>query len=336
MILLLGLALGAPLSAQPDDDEAAIEARLQAVRQQIAELTAAQRALAEQRELAGRSLREVDEQIGSLTREQGETADRIAEGEARLQQLEADRAEVAAGLETQREALAAQLRAVHALGRHQQLKLLLAQDQVGRVGRVLTYHDYLQRDRIDRIGRLLQDMQELADATAAVDRQRERLTGLFDRQGEQIDAVAEGRAAREALLAELDARHADQAARLATLGRDEAALLDLLQSLQDVFADIPDQLDGQQPLAELRGQLDAPLQGRLLAGFGSELADGRPSRGWLIEAEEGTEVQNLKLSQQRARAVAAYSNIASCVANSQTDEPPGCNDSHLPSFSGVT
>src|SRR5690606_34912581 len=75
------------------------------------------------------------------------------------------------------------------------------------------------------------------------------------------------------------------------LGRDEKALAALLERLRDVFADIPQQLDGDRPLAELKGRLPAPLQGTVRSAFGGTLPDGRRSNGWLLGASAGTEVR---------------------------------------------
>ena len=45
----------------------------------------------------------------------------------------------------------------------------------------------------------------------------------------------------------LEQRLSDTGERLRELGRDEAALAQLLERLQDIFADIPDELDAVQP-----------------------------------------------------------------------------------------
>ena len=63
-----------------------------------------------------------------------------------------------------------------------------------------------------------------------------------------------------------------------------------IESLRDIFADIPDQLDGARPFSQRRGQLSAPVPGRVLTAFGGSLPDGRRSEGWLLEAAAGETV----------------------------------------------
>ena len=61
------------------------------------------------------------------------------------------RAAVARQLESERGALRQQVRAAYLMGRQQQAKLLLNQEDPGRLGRVLTYYDYLNRARVRQI-----------------------------------------------------------------------------------------------------------------------------------------------------------------------------------------
>src|SRR5690606_14778037 len=116
------------------------------------------------------------------------------------------------------------------------------------------------------------------------------LDALRGEQQQALGALEAQRGERAAVLDELGRRHADRSARLAELERDQRALVALLERLRDVFADIPPELDGAQALEQRRGALPRPLAGKVLAGFGGTLPDGRASRGWLLAADPGTEV----------------------------------------------
>jgi murein hydrolase activator len=287
--LLPALALATP--AAPAEGEAEARARLDAVRGEIRRLSAAQHELDGERNAAARELRAADQSLDAAARVLRETDAGLQTQAEALAHLQAQQAELERGLGTERSELAALLRSAYALGRHEQLKLLLAQDHGERIGRVLAYQRYFQRERLRQIDRLLAQLAELARLQQAVDAQRTRLAAARLDQHAALAALEASREAQQALLKQLESRFADGRARLAALGRDEAALLRLLESLKDIFADIPQQLAGGQPLAQQRGRLPRPLAGRLLSAFGGRLPDGRPSSGWWLAADAGQPVR---------------------------------------------
>ncbi len=285
----------APSAPSPDPAREAqardTEEKLAALRAQIAELAAAQDALLGQRDGAARALREADREVAAADAALRAAEADLAAQQVRLDELAAREAELAAGLSAQREALAALLRALHAQGRHAPLKLLLAQDRIEALGRHLAYLGYFRRDRTERIERLLADLGALSRARVDVQAQQAALeTARTARQAER-EALDAERSRRQTLLAGLEGRFRDTRARLAALGRDETALLALLERLRDLFADIPLEVDATTPFSRRAGTLPWPLTGKLRAGFGRSLPDGRPSNGWLLEAQAGQEVR---------------------------------------------
>src|SRR5690606_34135207 len=218
-------------------------------------------ALEGERDAAAAALRESDRAVASAMAALRGTDAQIARQESGLQELQAQRSALATRLQHQRQALAALLRAAHAAGRGQRLKLLLAQDRLDAAARALAYHRIFQRDQVARIQRLLGELAELARLGERISARRQPLAEGRAAQQQGV-AVLEGeRSQRRQLREQLQRQHADRASRLAALGRDEKALAALLERLRDVFADIPQQLDGDRPLAELKGRLPAPLQG---------------------------------------------------------------------------
>jgi septal ring factor EnvC (AmiA/AmiB activator) len=296
-LVLLFLCAAAPAQAPEEPDRQAQEAeaaqKLEAVRGEIRALTEAQRALEGERAEAANAIREADQAVDAGARALREVDAALAERQAELAKLETDKAALQQRLGTQREALADLLRSAYALGRHEQLKLLLAQDRVDDLARVLAYHRYFQHDRAARIEKLLGELRGLARLGQAVIAKREELAQTRRGQEQRIAELETQRAERRTVLAKLDAQFEDARARLAALGRDERALMKLLASLRDVFADIPRELDGAQPFAQRKGRLPLPFAGKLLAGFGATLPDGRTSQGWLLAGKSGEAVHAL-------------------------------------------
>lgn len=286
--------VAAPAAAQDADrakKEAAAEQRLSALRQQIKAITAEQREGEGERAAASRELRAADAKVNESVRALRRTEAAIATSEIELQRLQAQQATLEAGLSQQREALATLVRSAYALGRHEQLKLLLAQDRMADLARVLAYHRYFQADRQQRITGLIGELRELAAVATQIDDQRQVLEAARGRQQADLAELEKQRGERAAVLATLEAGFKDRAARLAALGRDEKTVLRLLEQLRDAVADIPRQVDDTRPFASRRGQLGRPLAGNVLAAFGGRLPDGRGSDGLLIAGTAGAEVR---------------------------------------------
>jgi septal ring factor EnvC (AmiA/AmiB activator) len=283
-------AAQAPTEPQRQARETETAQRLEAVRVEIQRLTEAQRRLEGERGDATRAMREADQAVDREARALREIDAGLLVQEEELVRLESEKASLEQSLHKQRDALAQLLRSAYALGRHEQLKLLLAQDRVDELARVLAYHRYFQRDRSGRIEALLGELRDLAELGKAVVAQRETLATTRSAQEQRIAELEAQRGERRALLGRLDLQFRDAQARLTALGRDERALVKLLASLRDVFADIPKQLDQSRPFAQRRGAVQLPLQGRVIGAIGASLPDGRRSQGWLFGAEAGTRV----------------------------------------------
>ena len=152
-------------AAQRSQQEAAAEQKLGKLRTQIAQLVAEQKALDSERDSATAELREADRTVSEAVRALRRTEVAIAGQEVELTQLQSQQAQLEAGLSKQREALATLVRSAYALGRHEQLKLLLAQDRMADLARVLAYHRYFQHDRQQRISGLLAALRSSAEMT---------------------------------------------------------------------------------------------------------------------------------------------------------------------------
>lgn len=288
LLAATALAQGAPERAKK---EAAAQQRLDTLRTQIKAITAEQRAFEGERSEATQSLREADHKVSEAVRALRDTEAGIATQERELQQLEAKKLTLEAGLGEQREALATLVRSAYALGRHEQLKLLLAQDRMSDLARVLAYHRYFQNDRQQRITGLMAELQELAAVAQQIVDQRQVLEAARLQQQTELTALEAQRGERATVLATMESKFKDRAARLAALGRDEKSVVKLLEQLRDAVADIPRQVDDNRPFAGRRGQLGRPLAGTALAGFGGRLPDGRTSDGLLIAGTAGAEVR---------------------------------------------
>ena len=278
-------------AAQRAAQEAEAKKKLDAVRAEIRALAEQQRAANGERDEATRSLREKDLALAAVARDVHALDERLAEQQKRVDGLDAQRLQLDRRLAAQRETLAALLRSAYALGHGEELKLLLQQDDVAAISRVLAYHRYFQRAQVAEIDRLLADMRQLSDLKAQIAQAGDELAATRAARSAEGGRLEAERTDRATLLAGVEAKLKDQGARIAALGRNESELASLLERLRDVFADIPRQLSGEESFASQRGRLAWPLQGKVARGFGTTDESGRRSGGVLLAAKTGTPVR---------------------------------------------
>jgi septal ring factor EnvC (AmiA/AmiB activator) len=276
----------APAAPPQSAQEKEAKEKLAQVREQIGKITREQRETSAQRSDVTGQLRASELSIAQTAKELRAIEGKLAGQQARVDDLTRQRDALDVSLAKQRDALAALLRSAYALGRDEELRLLLMQDDVESVGRLLAYYRYFERARVGEIDRLLGDLAALGRVQADLDAETARLAQSRDERAAEAQRLAAERDTRRQALAALEATLKDQQSRLAALGRDEKGLLDLLAKLRDIFADIPKQIAGAEPFSRLRGRLSWPLRGTLAAGSGEE-GDGH---GILISAAEGGEV----------------------------------------------
>lgn len=291
--LVLGASIGCPSAWAGDEPDA--REKQEELEDLRAEIQKVQQALARdlgKRDELTRELRSAERELSAAASALREVNIKLEYKQERLSKLEAEQRARRAALAAERDALAAQVRAAYIAGREEKMKLLLNQQDPATFGRVLVYYDYLNRERSDRIGRVNQQLarleeleKEIAAEVAALDDAREERAEILAR----LEATRDQRAN---VLAELEESIRDRNAELEQLRRDERALADLVQSLLDVFADIPARLDNRAAFNSLRGKLDWPASGRVVANFGQSRAEGRMRwNGLLIASEPGTPVR---------------------------------------------
>ena len=294
IVLFALVATSAHAEPEADPKTAAQEhearQKLDAVRAEIKALTEQQREIEGERGEAAKALRTKETALAEVAKDVRALDDKLAAQQADLDKLDAERTKLETALKSQRDALAALLRSAYALGRNEELKLLLQQNDVAAIARVLAYNRYFQRARVGRIDQLSADLEDLAKVQESIRTKTAELGATRNARAAEGDKLETERSEREKLVEELDSKLKEQGARVAALGKDEKALTSLIEKLRDVFADIPKQLSGAEPFASQRGRLAPPVAGKVVRGFGAVDESGRKSSGLLLAAKSGTAV----------------------------------------------
>lgn len=288
--LLLICTLSVPVHSE---DELTLKQReLEQLRSQIKDLQAEskrrQAEVSEQRQ----ALEETERTLGEHTRRLRQTESRLADARERLADLEQEQSRLEHQLDEQRETIADLLRLAYKQNNQPLIKLLLSGRRPEALARQMHYFAILNEEQNTRLRRWIEQSNRLAEVIAeqkALAEQLEADTALLARTRDEL-AVQKNRRAQilanlrneaEAVEQQLERKQSEQTQLNDLISRMEAELTDL--SLE-----FPEGID----MAEVKGQLPWPLDGRVRARYGAPIDGSRLNwQGWLIGGDSGMPVK---------------------------------------------
>ena len=287
MVILVAFsgALAPRLPAQDTEPRS-----LETVREEIQSL---QERLARQhvdRDAGQRALREAERAIADGTRELEVIRENLDAQREQAEQLRQEAGSSQARLETEREALAEQVRMNYLAGRREMLKLLLNQQSPALLGRLLVYYDYLNRargQRIGAVGRALATQVRLAAESEFV---AADLAALEAEQSGKLEALGAARDERRRLIAGIEQEIRGADSDIQRLRQEEQRLEQVVSELDTVIEEYPAGADVD--FRGARGRLEWPLRGSLINDYGESRVDGQLRwKGVMVGAPRGTEVR---------------------------------------------
>ncbi|MEP6547894.1 MAG: peptidoglycan DD-metalloendopeptidase family protein [Gammaproteobacteria bacterium] len=266
-------------------DSAQAKAKLAAVRARIAALTSRLGDQLKQRDTLGARLRAAELVITAKRRQVDSLRAAQSGAERRRSDLRAEQMREQHALESERDSLAALSRAAYMIGREEQLKLMLDQNNPAGLGRTLTYYGYFAAARSSKIDLIQRHVTRLQQLVAEIEQQTERLATLESDASREVAALERARADRTDTLSSLTKQVVSGSQRLANLKREEAAVESLVADLARVMQDFP--VDSTQSFARMRGKLPWPVLGRVTAHY----QEAQSRNGEMIEAARGAKVR---------------------------------------------
>jgi septal ring factor EnvC (AmiA/AmiB activator) len=273
-------------------DSAQAKAKLAAVRARIAALTHRLSDELKQRDAVSARLREAELVITAKRRRLDALRSAQIAAERRRSELRGEERAGEYALQSERTALAAQVRAAYMIGRQEQLKLLLNQGSPAGLGRTLTYYGYFAAERSTKIDAIQSEALRLQQLVAEIDQQSAQLKTLEDDASAEMAGVEHARAERTAALAALTQQVASGNQQLAGLKREEQAVESLVADLARVLQDFP--VDSTQSFDQMRGKLPWPVQGRVVVRYQEQQGNSGSGVRWngeMIEAARGAKVR---------------------------------------------
>lgn len=328
--LLLGALLltGSPML--PADERSRAQQDIRKAEQDIAELEKLIRQIQTEKSAAQQALQQTEKEIGDLEKNIRSLEAEQKKNEQEIREFEIEKGKFESRRRQQQKLVALQSRAAYQAGQSEPLRLFFNQQDPALVSHNLTYYQYLQQARQQQIKQFQATVRQLSELQAAIDLHQQELEQQKTQLQQQRDQLAELRQQRRQLVAELDKKQQGSQQQLSSRKQEQKKLNDLLAAIEQKLARQAEQerlrrererqlalqqnqarirqqqqapaRGGQQVssqfshpggnFAQARGKLPWPVNGRLLAGFGSPRNDTRSKwDGVLIQAAEGHQVR---------------------------------------------
>ncbi len=243
-----------------------------------------------------RQLQQAEQRLQAADKALAEAARKLRDTQGRQQRLERESAnlnrqqqQLQQQLAEQQQLLAEQLKSAYSLGQHDYSRLLLNQQDTGKLERVLTYYQYFNQARLRQLAQINHTVSELEQVKQQLANQQQQLQTELSALQQQQQQLSEARGSQQASVNELQALLKQQGNQLSYLRQNETTLQNTINELRRL-AERNRDLSG---LTAGRGKYPWPLRGRVLQRFGQNRQGGLASRGILIQGVSGANVQSI-------------------------------------------
>jgi septal ring factor EnvC (AmiA/AmiB activator) len=294
LILLLILLLlwplgpaGAPAAA-PSADQT--QAQLRALKERIERVSRDVGRDGVEKDRLARNLRSAELAVAGAQSDLDALRSQEAAHGAQRAELAAERERVSTALARERDSLATQLQVAYQIGRHEPLQLLLNQRDPAAVARMFTWYGYFGSARAAQIAGIAQQVKRIDELDAALAEQEKALAQLHVAKQERLAQLESGRAQRQNALSNLQVEARSRQASLTRLRTQQA---DLERLLRELARAVPPSAppDENSPFGRLRGRLEWPVAGRVVASFGETRASGVDWDGMVVSTQRAAPVR---------------------------------------------
>ncbi|MGL4317251.1 MAG: murein hydrolase activator EnvC family protein [Pseudomonas sp.] len=322
LALILLTALLAPAHA---DEKADAQKQLEAARADVAELKKLLEQLQKEKTGVQKDLKRTETEMGTLEKQVKGLQQEMNKSEQELQRLDQEKKKLQQSRLEQQRLIGIQARAAYQGGQQEPLRLLLNQQQPEKFSRTLTYYDYLGKARLEQLAAFNETIRQLANIEADIANQQNQLLeqkSALDGRREQLAGV---RKERQQALAKLNKEFAARDQKLKARQQEQAELTQVLKTIEETLArQAREAAEAQRlaalqeqearnpdskplplgpavsssgatyggPFAKAKGKLPWPVDGRLVARYGSPRGGDERAKwdGVLIGASAGSQV----------------------------------------------
>lgn len=286
--------LNVAVAAKDDDSIDKQRAELQQLKDKINQLQQTLDTQKDKHSQLRKQLRYAEKAISGIVRQLDIINRKLKHQKKRVDNLQGERQALWTEVAKQKRVLAGQLRAAHAIGRQEYMKLLLNEQNPAVLGRTLVYYDYLNKARTERIDSIRRNVEKLVQVEKDLKISNKKLQATRKVQLAEKRKLEYSRKDRREVLNKLAKQIRTKQQKLTQYKSDARQLESLLKGLREALADIPAQAGVRKPFKSLRGKMLLPVQGRIRAKYGSRRKEGKLRwQGVLIGAKEGTPVKSV-------------------------------------------
>lgn len=240
-----------------------------------------------------RSLQQVEVAMSELEIDIRSNQNQISKTQKRIGKLSKQRDALKRSQATQRELIGEQISSHYKMGREPYLKLLLSEEDPGKVERLNQYFDYFSRARVEQIKAYQIDIAELDAVEQKIEVEQTLLSNKQQSLATKHQALKEKSRQRKTVVSQLNSKIKSGEKRLGNLDADQKRLENLINSLAKTTADLAE-AGLSQPFAKTKGSLLWPTKGRITRKFGSTQ---KPSnlrwKGVTLSTSEGRSVHSI-------------------------------------------
>ena len=292
ILLFLLLFLQMPVFAADNDDFERYQKKLEKVQQSIGKVKDHLKSTRYKRGHVVTELQQLESKISKNAVDLKKTEAKIEKLNNNVSDLRGELDKLQRKLKTQRQSLSEQIRAAYAIGRQQQVKMLLNQQDPAEMGRIMVYFDYLNRAREQHITEFLDNIAEKQRLEEELNTTLTKYQETLSTRKKQENILLSQRLKRSQLLTRLEQEISNQEKNLSELEGSRNRIEKLLMSLGELLADIPQSPSVSRPFKQQKGKLPWPVSGPFLATYGEPRKQGSLKwNGVLISTAHGTPVR---------------------------------------------
>jgi len=262
-----------------------VQSEIQSLSKELGQTKTTKKALYQQ-------LKKQSQAISKINRELHHLDKQLQQQAKQLQTLKQQQQEQQLSHGQQLQALYDQLRAAYINIQPNYLKVLLSQHNPSSLSRTDVYFRYFHQARQQQLENISVTLQTLTNSQQQIQTAQQRYQQLYVQNQQQRQALQKTNKQRLATLKQLDIKINAQGGRLTALQEEELSLQALLKSLSQKksVTHSPKKLNSS-AFASRKGSLDWPIQGKVIASYGSSRNLGKLTwQGIMIKAEAGKEV----------------------------------------------
>ncbi len=211
--------------------------------------------------------------------------------EKKLRQLQNKQQQEQKKLTDQRTALAQHIRTAYQLGKLNEIKIILNQENANTLSRHIGYYSYMTQQRLELISQSKETLRNLNETMNTISEHQKELKKILQQKYQQQAEQESAQKIRQKLILQLNETMQTKEQQLATLIANQKALQDALTLIQ---TQQPINITDNKTFSQRKGKLNWPINGDFLANFGSSLDNDTSDQhltGVIIKAPLGAPVK---------------------------------------------